>query len=113
MRNDLFLKSDVAKNLYDAVRDLPIVDYHCHLSPKEILEDREFPDIAQIWLGGDHYKWPFDACLRRAGGAHHQATRSRARSSARGRRASRLRWATRFMCGHTWSFRCFSALKTR
>ena len=43
MRNDLFLKSDVAKNLYDAVRDLPIVDYHCHLSPKEILEDREFP----------------------------------------------------------------------
>ena len=53
MRNDLFLKSDVAKNLYDAVRDLPIVDYHCHLSPKEILEDREFPDIAQIWLGGD------------------------------------------------------------
>ena len=57
MRNDLFLKSDVAKNLYDAVRDLPIVDYHCHLSPKEILEDREFPDIAQIWLGGDHYKW--------------------------------------------------------
>ena len=49
MRNDLFLKSDVAKNLYDAVRDLPIVDYHCHLSPKEILEDREFPDIAQIW----------------------------------------------------------------
>ena len=57
MRNDLFLKSDVAKNLYDAVRDLPIVDYHCHLSPKEILEDREFPDTAQIWLGGDHYKW--------------------------------------------------------
>ena len=57
MRNDLFLKSDVAKNLYDAVRDLPIVDYHCHLSPKEILEDREFPDLAQIWLGGDHYKW--------------------------------------------------------
>ena len=48
MRNDLFLKSDVAKNLYDAVRDLPIVDYHCHLSPKEILEDREFPDIAQV-----------------------------------------------------------------
>ena len=68
MRNDLFLKSDVAKNLYDAVRDLPIVDYHCHLSPKEILEDREFPDIAQIWLGGDHYKWR----LMRAGGAHHR-----------------------------------------
>ena len=68
MRNDLFLKSDVAKNLYDAVRDLPIVDYHCHLSPKEILEDREFPDIAQIWLGGDHYKWR----LMRACGAHHR-----------------------------------------
>ena len=109
MRNDLFLKSDVAKNLYDAVRDLPIVDYHCHLSPKEILEDREFPDIAQIWLGGDHYKWR----LMRACGVPEALITGDARSSAHGRRASRLRWATRFMCGHTWSFRCFSALKTR
>lgn len=57
MRDDLFLKSSTAARLYDAVRDLPIVDYHCHLQPKEILEDKVFTDIAQVWLGGDHYKW--------------------------------------------------------
>lgn len=57
MREDLFLNGDTAKRLYEAVRDLPIVDYHCHLQPKEILEDKVFTDIAQMWLGGDHYKW--------------------------------------------------------
>lgn len=57
MREDLFLNGDTAKRLYEAVRDLPIVDYHCHLQPKEILEDKVFTDIAQVWLGGDHYKW--------------------------------------------------------
>ena len=45
MREDLFLKSGTAKRLYEAVRALPIVDYHCHLSPKEILEDEVFTDI--------------------------------------------------------------------
>ena len=54
MRVDLFLNGDTAKRLYEAVRDLPIVDYHCHLQPKEILEDKVFTDIAQMWLGGDH-----------------------------------------------------------
>ena len=57
MRDDLFLKGTTAKRLYDAVRELPIVDYHCHLQPKEILENEVFTDISQIWLGGDHYKW--------------------------------------------------------
>lgn len=57
MRDDLFLKSETAKRLYSLVRDLPIVDYHCHLPPKDIFEDREFTDIAAMWLGGDHYKW--------------------------------------------------------
>ena len=57
MREDLFLNGDTAKRLYSAVRDLPIVDYHCHLQPKEIFEDTVFTDIAQMWLGGDHYKW--------------------------------------------------------
>ena len=57
MRKDLFLKSSTASRLYDAVCGLPIVDYHCHLQPKEILEDAVFTDISQIWLGGDHYKW--------------------------------------------------------
>ena len=36
---------------------MPIIDYHCHLDPKEIYEDRRFENITQVWLGGDHYKW--------------------------------------------------------
>ena len=51
------LQSDAARQLYRKAEGLPIVDYHCHLSPKEIYEDRPFDDIGQMWLAGDHYKW--------------------------------------------------------
>ena len=51
------LGSKRAEEIYAAVKDLPIIDYHCHLSPKEIFEDRPFDDIGGIWLAGDHYKW--------------------------------------------------------
>ena len=51
------LADDAARALYDKVEGLPIVDYHCHLSPKEIFEDKPFEDIGAMWLGGDHYKW--------------------------------------------------------
>ena len=57
MKERLLLNSDLAKELYLSVKDLPIYDYHCHLSPMEIYLDKEFENIAQIWLGGDHYKW--------------------------------------------------------
>ena len=36
---------------------MPILDYHCHINPREIAEDRKFENITQVWLGGDHYKW--------------------------------------------------------
>ena len=39
------------------MKDLPIIDYHCHISPKEIAENKKYKDITEIWLGGDHYKW--------------------------------------------------------
>lgn len=55
--NDLFLTTPAAKSLYESVRDLPIVDYHCHLNEKEIREDRTFSSLGELWLGGDHYKW--------------------------------------------------------
>ena len=56
--NDFLLTSKTAKMLYhDVAAQLPIVDYHCHVSPKEIFEDRHFDNITQLWLGGDHYKW--------------------------------------------------------
>lgn len=51
------LGSKRAEEIYAAVKDLPIIDYHCHLSPEEIFEDRPFDDIGGIWLAGDHYKW--------------------------------------------------------
>ena len=58
MDKDFLLKSSYAKTLYhDYAETLPIIDYHCHINPKEIYEDRAFENITQMWLGGDHYKW--------------------------------------------------------
>lgn len=52
------LKNETAKRLYRSfAKDLPIIDYHCHINPKEIYEDKRFEDITEVWLGGDHYKW--------------------------------------------------------
>lgn len=58
MGPDFLLDNETAKYLFHDVADqMPILDYHCHLSPKEIAENRQFDNITQIWLGGDHYKW--------------------------------------------------------
>ena len=58
MDNDFILNTNTAKELYHNVAaKLPIIDYHCHIDAKEIAEDRLFNNIAQVWLGGDHYKW--------------------------------------------------------
>lgn len=55
---DFLLDTETARRLYhEAAAALPIFDYHCHLSPKEIAEDKPFADIAELWLKGDHYKW--------------------------------------------------------
>lgn len=51
------LETKTAENLYAGIAQLPIIDYHCHLSPQEIYEDRPFDNIGVMWLGGDHYKW--------------------------------------------------------
>ena len=58
MDKDFLLHTDTAKRLYHEIAEaLPIIDYHCHLSPKEIAGDRRFSSITELWLGGDHYKW--------------------------------------------------------
>ena len=58
MDKDFLLDSPTARHLYhDFAAAMPIIDYHCHLSPREIFEDRQFENITQVWLGGDHYKW--------------------------------------------------------
>jgi len=58
LTEDFLLKNDFAKGLYhDHAKKMPIIDYHCHLSPKDIAEDRQFDNMTSIWLHGDHYKW--------------------------------------------------------
>ena len=58
MDKDFLLSTDMAKTLYhDFAENMPILDYHCHINPQEIYEDRKFDTITQVWLGGDHYKW--------------------------------------------------------
>ena len=54
---NLFLPSDSAKTIYEQVKDLPIIDYHCHLDQNKIRSDAHFSDIGELWLAGDHYKW--------------------------------------------------------
>jgi glucuronate isomerase len=55
---DFLLYSNQAKTLYhNYAKDLPIIDYHNHLPPNEIAENKKFKTITEIWLKGDHYKW--------------------------------------------------------
>lgn len=55
--DDFLLTTPTAKELYQVAKSMPILDYHCHIDPKEIAQDRRFENITQVWLGGDHYKW--------------------------------------------------------
>lgn len=58
MDKDFLLSTETAQKLFhEYAEDMPIVDYHCHINPREIAEDRKFDNITQVWLGGDHYKW--------------------------------------------------------
>ena len=57
MNKDCLLENAAARELYKSVSALPIIDYHCHLSPREIFENKPFTDIGELWLSADHYKW--------------------------------------------------------
>lgn len=58
IHDHFLLQSETARRLYhEHAKALPIIDYHCHLDPQAIAEDRKFGNIAELWLGGDHYKW--------------------------------------------------------
>lgn len=58
MDKEFLLSTDTAQKLYhEYAEGMPIVDYHCHVSPQEIYEDKHFENISQVWLAGDHYKW--------------------------------------------------------
>ena len=64
MNQNLLLQSSLAQELYAEVKELPIVDYHCHLDPGAIAQDQPFETLGGMWLAHDHYKWR----LMRAGG---------------------------------------------
>lgn len=53
----LLLSGQTARNIYDGIKGLPIIDYHCHLDERAIAEDRHFSGLGELWLAGDHYKW--------------------------------------------------------
>ncbi len=58
IHDDFLLETPQARRLYhEHAAPQPIIDYHCHLPPAEIAEEKRWPDIAALWLGGDHYKW--------------------------------------------------------
>jgi glucuronate isomerase len=58
MDENFLLQNKTAENLYHTyAKNLPLIDYHCHLSPKQIAADYQFKNITEAWLSGDHYKW--------------------------------------------------------
>jgi glucuronate isomerase len=58
MDENFLLNNKTAETLFrDYAKDMPIVDFHCHLNPKEIAVDKRYRNITELWLGGDHYKW--------------------------------------------------------
>lgn len=69
---DFLLESEVARDLYHSfAKPEPVLDYHCHLSPREIAENHQFRSMTELWLGGDHYKW---RAMRTAGVAERYCT---------------------------------------
>ncbi|MBR4457954.1 MAG: glucuronate isomerase [Clostridia bacterium] len=63
MDKDFLLSTPTARRLFhEAAEGCPIIDYHCHLNPKEIWEDVRYENITRVWLGGDHYKWRLMRC---------------------------------------------------
>ena len=57
MDENFLLKTPAARKLFfDYASQMPIIDYHCHINPQEIYEDKRYQSITEVWLGGDHYK---------------------------------------------------------
>ena len=58
IHDNFLLFSNSAERLYhDYAAKMPIIDYHCHLSPDEVADDKTWKNLSQVWLHGDHYKW--------------------------------------------------------
>ncbi len=58
LSDDFLLSNKTAVMLYnDFAKEMPIIDYHCHVSPEDIYRDKHFENLYDVWLSGDHYKW--------------------------------------------------------
>ncbi len=58
INDDFLLETEFAKRLYhDYAKEMPIIDYHCHLPPDDIAKDKQFMNLTDLWIDGDHYKW--------------------------------------------------------
>ena len=100
INKDFLLENETAKKLYHKYcEELPIIDYHCHLNPMEIAENKKFRNITELWLGGDHYKWR----LIRACGVPENATPPTGRSFIISQKLWRESSAIRFISGRTLS----------
>ena len=72
MDENFLLQTETAQKLYhEQAKNLPIIDYHCHLNPQEVALNHQFSSITELWLGGDHYKW---RALRTNGVPEHYIT---------------------------------------
>ena len=77
IHDDFLLQTRTARRLYhEFAGRQPIFDYHCHLPPKDIAENRRFNNLFEIWLEGDHYKWRAHALQRRGRKVLHRRRRS-------------------------------------
>ena len=99
IQDDFLLQNNTARHLYERyAAGRPIFDYHSHLPPRDIAENRRFNDLFEIWLEGDHYKW---RAMRANGVAERYCTGDarRTRNSSRGRRRYRAAFAIRCITG--------------
>ena len=63
MDDDFLLETETAKKLYHGTAEaLPVIDYRCYISPKDIYDDLRYENITQAWLGADNYKWRLMRC---------------------------------------------------
>lgn len=70
---DFLLQTDTARELYhEHAAKMPIIDYHCHLDPRQIAENHQFEDLTEIWLGGDQLQMAGDESERYSRGIYHR-----------------------------------------
>ena len=104
IHDDFLLTNKAARRLYhEYAEHEPILDYHCHLPPPDVAENRRFQNLFEIWLEGDHYKW---RAMRANGVAEeilHRRTAPPTKNSSPGRAPCRTRCAIRCTTGRTWS----------